>query len=98
MPKVKVSVEKKIRSIIKDFKEYTMTPQNKLYYLICCCIGNHEKRFFVEQHVAALKHKKDIKKTNIAGTSGTRQTFINAGEQEGFTSKLAQAFASSDIP
>ena len=62
MPKVKVSNAKKIRSIMKDFKEFTITPKNKLYCLLCCWIVNHEKRFFVEQHVATLKHKKASKK------------------------------------
>ena len=98
MPKVKVSDAKKVRSIINDFKEFTVTPKDELYCPLCCCIVKHEKRFFVEQHVATLKHKKSIEKTNIAGTSDTRQTFINAGKQQDFATKLVQAFASSDIP
>ena len=82
MPKIKVSNAKKVRSIIyKDFKEFTATAKDELYCPLCCCIVKHEKRFFVEQHVATLKLRKVIEKTNSAGTSDTLQTFISAGKQ-----------------
>ena len=73
MPKIKVSNAKKIRSIIKDFKEFTATANDELHCPLCCCIVMHEKRFFVEQYVATLKHRKVIEKTNSAGTSDTQQ-------------------------
>ena len=98
MPKTKVSVARKVRSIIKDFKEFTVTPKDELYCPLCCCIVKHEKRFFVEQHVATLKHRKGVEKANSAGTSDTRQTFISSGEHQDFATKLVQAFASPDIP
>ena len=98
MPKIKVCNAKKVRSIIKDFKKFTATPKDELHWPLCCCIVRHEKRFFVEQHVATLKHRKGIEKTNSAGTSDTRQTFISAGKQPDFATKLVQAFASCDIP
>ena len=98
MPKIKVFNAKKVRSIIKDIKEFTATPKDKLYCPLCCCIVKHEKRFFVEQHVVTLKHRKVIEKTNSAGTSDTRQTFISADKQKDFAIKLVQALASCDIP
>ena len=98
MPKIKVSDARKVRSIIKDFKEFTVTPKDELHCQLCCCIVKHEKRFFVEQHVATLKHRKGVEKANSAGTSDTRQTFISSGEHQDFATKLVQTFASSDIP
>ena len=98
MLKVKVLDAKKIRSIMKDFKEFTITLKSKLYCPLCCCIVNYEKRFFADQQVATLKHKKGIEKTNSARTSDTQQTFINAGNQENFATKLVQAFALGNIP
>ena len=76
MPKIKVSDGRKVRSIIKDFKEFTVTPKDELYCPLCCCIVKHEKRFFVEQHVATLKHRKGVEKAKSAGTSDTRQTSV----------------------
>ena len=52
----------------------------------------------MEQHVATLKHRKGVEKANSAGTSDTRQTFISSCEHQDFSTKLVQAFASSDIP
>ena len=98
MPKIKVSDGRKVRSIIKDFKEFTVTPKDELYCPLCCCIVKHEKRFFVEQHVATLKHRKGVEKAKSAGTFDTRQTFISSGEHQDFATKLVQAFASADIP
>ena len=98
MPKIKVSDMRKVRSIIKDFKEFTVTPKDELYCPLCCCIVMHEKRFFVEQHVATLKHRKGVEKAKSAGTSDTRQTFISSGEHQDFATKLVQAFASAEIP
>ena len=98
MPKIKVSDGRKVRSIIKDFKEFTVTPKDELYCLPCCCIVKLEKRFFVEQHAATLKHRKGVEKAKSAGTSVTRKTFISSGEHQDFATKLAQAFASADIP
>ena len=72
MPKIKVSDARKVRSIIKDFKEFTVTPKDELYSPLCCCIVKHEKRFFVEHHVATLKHRKGVEKANSVGTSDTR--------------------------
>ena len=92
MPKIKVSNAKKVRSII--LKEFTATVKDELY----CCIVKHEKRFFVEQHVATLKHRKVIEKTNSAGTSDTQEAFISAGKQKNFATKLVHAFVSCDIP
>ena len=57
MPKIKVSDGRKVRLIIKDFKEFTVTPKDELYCPLCCCIVKHEKRFFVEQHVATSTEK-----------------------------------------
>ena len=84
--------------ITKDFKEFTATAKDELYCPLCCCIAKHEKRFFVEQHVATLKHRKVIEKTNSAGTSDTQQTFVSAGKQQDFATKLVHAFVSCDIP
>ena len=52
----------------------------------------------MEQYVATLKHRKVIEKTNSAGTSDTQQTFVSAGKQQDFATKLVQAFASCEIP
>ena len=71
MPKIKVSNAKKVQLIIQDFKEFTATPKDELYCLICHCIVKYEKRFLVKQHVATLKHRKGIEKTNSAGTLDT---------------------------
>ena len=98
MPKIKIFNAKKVRSIVKDSKEFTATPKDELYCTLCCCIVKHEKRFFVEQDVATFKHGKSTEKTNSSGTSVTRQTFISAGKQQDFATKLVQAFASCDIP
>ena len=98
MPKIKASNAKKVRSITKDFKEFTATAKDEPYCPLCCWIVKHEKRFFVEQHVATLKHRKVIEKTNSAGTSDTQQTFISAGKQQDFAKKLVHAFLSFDIP
>ena len=43
MPKIKVSDGRKVQSIIKDFKEFTVTPKDELYCPLCCCIVKHEK-------------------------------------------------------
>ena len=83
--------------MIKDFKEFTVTPKNELYCPLCYYIVKHEKQFFVEQHVATLKHRKSIERKNNAATSDTRQTFISAGKQQDFATKLVQVFASCDI-
>ena len=110
MPKIKVFNAKKIQSIIKDFKEFRVTAKDELYYPLWCCIVKHKKRFFVEQHVATLKHRKVIQKTNSAGTlhtqqtfisagtSDTKQTFISAGKLQDFATKLVHSFESCDIP
>ena len=79
MPKIKVANARKVRSIIKDFKEFTVTPKDELYCPLCSYIVKHEKRFFVEQHVATLKHRKGVEKANSTATSDTRQTFISFG-------------------
>jgi len=65
MPKVKLSSTTKNKAIGKDFEEFTGTPNEKLYYQVCCCIVKHEKRFFLEQHVATGKHEKGIEKGSI---------------------------------
>ena len=91
MSKIKVPNAKKVRSIIKDFKKFTATAKDELYCMLCCCIVKHEKRFFSEQHVATLKHRKVIEKTNSAGTSDAQQTFISAGKQD-IATKLVHAF------
>ena len=88
MPKIKVSDARKVRSIIKDFKEFTVTPKNELYCPQCCGILKHEKRFFVKQHVATLKHRKNVEKANSAGTFDTRQTFISSGEHQDLQQNL----------
>ena len=97
MPKIKVSNAKKVRLIVKDFKEFTATAKDELYCPLCCCIVKHEKPFFVEQHIATLMHRKVFIRTNSAETSDTQQTFISAGKQQDFATKLVYAFASCNI-
>ena len=98
MPKIKVFNVKKVRSIIKDFKEFTATAKDELYCPLCCCIVKHEKQFFVEQHVATLEQRNGVEKTYSAGTLDTQQTFISADKQQDFATKLVHAFVSCDIP
>ena len=52
----------------------------------------------MQQDVATLKNRKGIEKTNSAGTSDTRETFISGGKQQDFATKLVQAVASCGIP
>jgi len=65
MPKAKSSSPTKIKAIRNDFEEFTATSNQKLYCQVCCCVVEHEKRIFVEQHVAIGNHHKVIEKRNI---------------------------------
>jgi len=65
MPKLKLSSATKIKEIRKGFEEFAATSNQEIYCQVCCCIVEHEKPLFLEQHVATEKHQKDIEKRNI---------------------------------
>ena len=68
MPKGKVLDGSKALLILREFPdEFIKTPNNELFCKICNAIVNCDKRFRVESHKGASKHKKLL--SVIAGGS-----------------------------
>lgn len=65
MPKVKAKPCKKLSDLVREFGSDIFSTDNcVLFCKVCGKAVNHEKKYFVAQHVQTAKHKSATEKVN----------------------------------
>ena len=100
MPKFSVPLSGKLHGYVREFSESTfLTDGTILLCKICEKTINHEKKYFISQHVSTAKHKSAAakmigqKKISLISTVDT-----SSNRQSQFSLELCKAFMEAGIP
>lgn len=101
MPKVKSKPCKKLNDLVREFGTDIFSTDNcVLFCKVCEKAVNHEKKYFVVQHVQTAKHKSAAEKTSKDKSQACLLTTFTASSSRKaeFSSDLCKAFIDAGIP
>lgn len=103
MPKQPAPIATKLTNFVKSFGDDVFSTDGSILFCkICETSVNHDKKYFVTQHIGSGKHSslaaRRAKGQMSTSTSLLKSCFEAAGKQSQFSLELCNAFVSSSIP
>ncbi|KAL4085242.1 hypothetical protein QTP88_027101 [Uroleucon formosanum] len=96
MPKIKTSVNARLRAFVSEFGDDIFSSDGTVLYCKVCEVKvASEKKFTIEQHISRIKHKNGIERKHLKQS----QSFLTTSSKKStFNYDLCQALLSANIP
>jgi transcriptional regulator of met regulon len=101
MPKLCTSLVKKLNDLVREFGSEDFSNDGSILFCKACeKTVNHEKKYFVSQHVATSIHKRSIERKRSKSQTTIRSVYdaASSSRHSTFSSELCKAFVDAGIP